>query len=54
MKALTAFLASTATEHGGAWSPMAPGGDALADCLHLLLRKRLDIPSFDLPALSLS
>jgi hypothetical protein len=51
---LDAFLARTVTDGWATWSPMAPAGDALADCLHQLLRERLDVPSRGLPALSLS
>ncbi len=52
---VTRFLDRTATASGIAWSPLAPGGgDPLARCLHLLLRRRLRDPLSDLPALTLS
>lgn len=54
-RGVDAFLARTATPAGGSWSPLDPtDGDPLAACLRRLLRRRLAVPSSELPALSLS
>lgn len=51
---VAAFLDRTGTATSAAWTPLAPAGDPLANCLHALLRRRLRDRSAELPALTLS
>ena len=52
---LGAFLDRTESAAGVSWSPLAPAtDDPLAVCQHRLLRRRLDHPQLELPALSLT
>ncbi|GAB3439750.1 prenyltransferase/squalene oxidase repeat-containing protein [Actinophytocola sediminis] len=49
------FVACVGTAAGTAWTPLGPPtGGALADCLHTLLRARLDGTVRDLPPVTLS